>query len=137
MRSPPLGDVSTVRVWNVEDVTIPLPFNIGASEYSSKALWQSNDSLTEPLFDIRKHQPFRPVSTSAVFNQNIYVTNGQLASSQYTNKRLIGRSAWNSRWKIIIPGNTLLANPDEGLDRFIQTVTDVKLHLVTYSYSGN
>ena len=65
MRSPPLGDASTIRTWNVDDVAIPLPFNIGASDFSTRALWQSEDSLTEPLFAIRKHQAFRPVSDSS------------------------------------------------------------------------
>ena len=51
--------------------------------------------------------------------------------------RLLGRSVWNSRWKLIIPGNTLLNDPQEGLDRFINTVRDVKLYFSTYSYSGN
>ena len=137
MRSPPLGDVSTIRTWSVDDVTIPLPFNLGASDFSSKQLWQSGDSLTEPLFGTRKHQAFRPVSTAAAFNNSIYSGSGGLQRSQYTNSRLVGRSVWNSKWKIVIPGSTLLGNADEGLDRFIQTVKDVKLNFVTYSYSGN
>ena len=136
MRSPPLGDVSTVRSWTVDDVTIPLPFNIGASDFSSRLLWQDSDSLTEQLFSTRKHQPFRPVSSANVFAGDIYNSSG-LASSQFTNSRLIGRSVWNSKWKIVIPGRTLLNDPEEGLDRFIRTVKDIKLHFVTYSYSGN
>ncbi len=136
MRSPPLGDTGSIRTWNVDDVTIPLPFNLGASDFSSQQLWQSGDSLTEPLFGIRKHQPFRPVSTAEAFESGIYSATG-LARSQFTNTRLIGRSVWNTRWKVVIPGQTLLSNPDEGLDRFIRTVKDIKLHLVTYSYSGN
>jgi hypothetical protein len=56
---------------------------------------------------------------------------------EFTNNRLIGRSVWNSQWKLVIPGRTLLADPDEGLERFIRSVKDVKLHFVTYSYSGN
>ena len=36
-----------------------------------------------------------------------------------------------------IPGHYLLADPEEGLDRLIETLTDIKLHLETYSYSGN
>ncbi len=137
MRSPPLGDTSAVRSWSVEDVTIPLPFNLGASDFSTKQLWQSGDSLTEQLFSIRKHQPFRPVATAAAFSNGIYTGSGGLQRSQFTNSRLVGRSVWNSKWKIVIPGQTLLNNPDEGLDRFIRTVKDVKLHFVTYSYSGN
>ena len=61
MRSPPLGDESVIRTWDVEYLTIPLPFNIGASDFSSKPLYQSSDSLTEDLFGIRKHQAFRAV----------------------------------------------------------------------------
>jgi len=137
MRSPPLGDQSEVRTWAVNDVTIPLPFNIGGSDFSTKALYQSSDSLSEPLFNVRKHQAFRPVSSSSVFSSEIYGDAGEIALSQFTNRRLIGRSVWNSRWKIVIPGRTLLANPEEGLDRFLQTVKDVQLHFVTYSYSGN
>ena len=137
MRSPPLGDQSEVRTWAVNDVTIPLPFNIGGSDFSTKALYQSSDSLSEPLFNVRKHQAFRPVSSSSVFSWDIYNSNGSLGQSQFTNGRLIGRSVWNSRWKIVIPGRTLLANPEEGLDRFLQTVKDVQIHFVTYSYSGN
>ena len=38
---------------------------------------------------------------------------GALQPSQYTNKRLIGRSVWNSKWKLIIPGKTLLADPNQ------------------------
>jgi hypothetical protein len=138
MRSPPLGDTSTIRTWTVHDVAIPLPFNIGGSAYSTAPLWQSSDSLTEPLFAIRKHQAFRPVSSANVFGTLVvYWTGGELERTQYCNTRLLGRSAWNSRWKIIIPGRTLLNNADEGLDRFIRSVNDVKLFFHTYSYAGN
>ena len=137
MRSPPLGDTSVIRTWNVADVAIPLPFNLGASDFSTKQLYQSADSLTEGLFSLRKHQAFRPVSTTAAFSADIYGLGGSLQPSQFTNRRLIGRSVWNSQWKLVIPGKTLLNDSNEGLSRFIQTVKDVKLHFVTYSYSGN
>lgn len=137
MRSPALGDAGNVRTWSVEDVTIPLPFNIGASAFSNKALYQTGESLSEPLFGLRKHASFRPVSTTAAFSSVIYGNNGTLQRSQFTNTRLIGRSVWNSKWKLVIPGTKLLHDPDEGLRRFIESVTDIKLHLVTYSYAGN
>jgi hypothetical protein len=137
MRSPPLGDASTIRSWNVDDVAIPLPFNVSASDFSSTPFYTSANSLSEPLFAIREHQAFRPVSTTSVFNTSIYGANGALQPSQYTNNRLIGRSIWNSKWKLVIPGRTLLADPNEGLDRFIQSVTDVHLYFITYSYAGN
>ena len=65
--------------------------------------------------------------------------------------RLIGRSVWNRRWLLIIPGNTFLSNSTEGLDTFIQGarvpggggvrdghgVDDIRIFFKTYSYSGN
>jgi hypothetical protein len=137
MRSPPLGDASDIRTWTVDDVAIPLPFNIGASQLANGGFYQSADSLSEPLFTARKHQAFRPVPSASFFSTSLYGNGGTLLRSQYTNNRLIGRSAWNSRWKLVIPGHTLLHDPDEGLERLIKTVRDVKLHFVTYSYSGN
>jgi hypothetical protein len=137
MRVPPLGDTPTIRTFSVDDLTIPLPFNVSAADFSTTPFYTSSDSLSEPLFSVRKHQAFRPVSTTAAFTTTIYGANGSLQPSQFTNSRLIGRSVWNSKWKLVIPGRTLLANPNEGLDRFVQTVKDVKLYFVTYSYAGN
>jgi hypothetical protein len=136
MRSPPLGDTSTLRTWQVDDVAIPLPFNIGGSGFSGKNFYQSADSLTEPLFTIRKHQAFRPVDSAGHFAGNPYFGTG-LQFSQFTNRRLVGRSVWNSQWKLVIPADSLLADPKEGLTRLIQTLSDIKLHFITYSYSGN
>jgi hypothetical protein len=132
MRSPALGDQSVIRTWSVDDVTIPLPFNIGASDFSSKKFYQAADSLPEDLFSIRKHQAFRPVSDVTVFGEN-----GQLLPATYTNSRLIGRSIWNTKWKIVIPGRTLLNDAEQGLDVLIDTLSDLKIHFETYSYSGN
>lgn len=136
MRTPPLGDTSNLRQWQVDDVAIPLPFNIGASGFSGKNFYQSADSLTEPLFTIRKHQAFRPVDSVNLFSQNVY-SGTSLQFSQFSNRRLIGRSVWNSQWKLVIPADSLLADPKEGLSRLIQTLTDIKLQFTTYSYSGN
>jgi hypothetical protein len=65
--------------------------------------------------------------------------------------RLVGRSVWNTRWLLIIPGQALLYDPDEGLDTFIDGpevigglgertgygISDIKLFFHTYAYSGN
>lgn len=136
MRSPPLGDTSHIRTWTVKDLAIPLPFNIGSSGFNTGPQFVSADSLTEPLFALRKHQAFRPVDSSDFFVVDPY-WGGELFRSQFNNNRLIGRSVWNSQWKLVIPGRTLLNDPNEGLDRLIRTLTDIKLNLVTYSYSGN
>lgn len=136
MRSPPLGDTSQLRTWTVDDVAIPLPFNIGGSGFSGKNFYQSSDSLTEPLFTVRKHQAFRPVDSTGRFAADPYFGTG-LQFSQFSNRRLVGRSVWNSQWKLVIPADSLLADPKEGMARLIQTLTDIKLHFTTYSYSGN
>ncbi|MFC7336713.1 hypothetical protein ACFQY0_05960 [Haloferula chungangensis] len=127
MRSPPLGESSFIRSWQVTDQAIPLPFNIGGTGYASDPQFVSGHSLSEATSVIRKHQAFRAVPDGTNFP----------SSRAYTNTRLIGRSAWNSRWKIVIPGRTLLANPEQGLQVFLETVKDIKLHFETYSYSGN
>jgi hypothetical protein len=49
----------------------------------------------------------------------------------------VGRSVWNTGWTLIIPGRTLNTDPDEGLDRFIEQVSDIKLVFETYGFSGN
>ena len=134
MRSPPLGDQSVIRTWDVQDATIPMPFNIGGSDYESKPMWQSSDSLTEDLFNVRKHQAFRPVDDIQFIRSSSFDTS---EGTHFTNSRLIGRSVWNSKWKLVIPGKTLLDDPEEGLDLFINTVKDIKIHFETYSYSGN
>ncbi|MFN0129665.1 MAG: hypothetical protein ACKV19_23620 [Verrucomicrobiales bacterium] len=58
-------------------------------------------------------------------------------SSDFTNRRLVGRSVWNTQWKLVIPANTLLNSTSEGLSRFLKSVQDIKLYIRSYSYSGN
>ncbi|MDC0065640.1 hypothetical protein OAK15_04205 [Verrucomicrobia bacterium] len=137
MRSPPLGDESVLRSWSVNDVTIPLPFNVGASDFSARSIWQSNDILSGDLFSIRKHQAFRAVLWEAADGGAFSDTAPIYAPSKIVNNRLVGRSVWNTKWKLVIPGNTLLNDSEEGLDRFIDSVSDIKVHFETYSFSGN
>ncbi len=125
MRSP-LGNGTVVRSWSVSDQAIPLPFNIGGSDFTTAKTWSSARSLSEG-YTLRQHQAFRAVPDGTVFS----------AGAGFTNSRLIGRSVWNSRWKIIIPGETLLADPKKGMQIFIDTVKDIKLHFESYSTAGN
>ncbi len=125
MRSP-LGNGTVIRSWSVVDQAVPLPFNIGGSDFTTAKTWTSARSLTEG-YTLRQHQAFRAVPDGTVFS----------SSPGFTNGRLIGRSVWNSRWKIIIPGETLLADPKRGMQIFIDTVKDIKLHFESYSTAGN
>jgi len=114
-----------VRTWQIEDQAIPLPFDIGGA-FSSANILTGGRSLTES-YVLRKHQAFRAVPDGTVFSSAL----------GFTNSRLIGRSVWNGRWKIVIPGSTLLANPLNGMKTFESTVKDILLHFQSYSYSGN
>ncbi len=51
--------------------------------------------------------------------------------------RLVGRSVWNTRWLLIIPGGTLNADAAAGLDTFVRNISDIKLFFQTYGFSGN
>jgi hypothetical protein len=127
MRAPALGGRYETRSWQVQDQAVPLPFNIAQSPHSSRAVWVSAASLSEPAFNLRKHPAFRALTDGTYFNED----------PSFTNNRLVGRSAWNTGWKLVIPGITLLGDADDGLDKFISSVSDIKLHLNTYSHSGN
>jgi len=130
MRTPPLGGTTPViREWNVRDHAMPLPFDIGSGGFGANTQWTGSNSLSEPFFLPRKHQPFRAVADPTLFYSTM--------PAEFTNRRLIGRSAWNTRWILVVPAQTLLADPEEGLDRFVRSVNDVKLFLRTYSHAGN
>ncbi len=127
--APPLGDTGAVRAFNVADQALPLPFNLGATAFSTTQFYNANGTLSEQPWILRKHQAFRPVNDPAFFYSSI--------PSEFTSSRLVGRSAWNGGWKLVIPAYTLLNNEQEGLNRFVASVKDIELFLRTYSHSGN
>jgi hypothetical protein len=129
MLAPPLGDTNTLRSWTVHDQALPLPYNLGASSFNTTNFFDANGSLSEQPWVLRKHQPFRPVSDPALFYSSI--------PAEFTNTRLIGRSVWNTQWKIVIPAYTLMSNEQEALNRFVASVKDIQLFLRSYSNSGN
>jgi len=129
MRAPPLGDTDTIRTWKVQDQALPLPYNLGANDFNSSQFFNATGTLSSQPWIIRKHQAFR-----AVANPDLFTGAPPL---EFSSARLIGRSAWNTRWKIVIPACTLSANEQDGLNRFVSSVTDIKLYLRTYSHSGN
>ena len=79
---------------------------------------------------------------------------GSADDADRANTRLIGRSAWNTRWVLILPAGQMLGgsaeNRQTALDVFIHgadtdhdgqidvsPVTDIELGLKTYSHAGN
>jgi hypothetical protein len=129
MLAPPLGDTGAVRTFNVRDQALPLPFNLGATAFSSTQFFNANGTLSEQPWILRKHQAFRPVSDPAFFYSSV--------PAEFTSSRLVGRSVWNNSWKLVIPAYTLLANEQDALNRFVASVKDIELFIRTYSHSGN
>ena len=139
-----VGDPETVLSWRVVDQTVPAPYAIGST--------QLDDPDWTPLFDgatggndlgarIRRHPSFRAYYDEA----------GKDPSDDSLDcTRLVGRSAWNTRWLLIIPASSLSADREAALAAFISGadadrdgkpdstgVSDILLGLKTYSTSGN
>lgn len=115
-----------VRLWNVLDQKIPVPYPVLETNLDDNA-WRPLDSLGGTEGENRKFSSYRAYHDSGYFDEN----------EMTFDTRLVGRSVWNTRWLLIIPGATLNADSDAGLDTFIQNVSDIKLFFQTYGYSGN
>lgn len=125
MRSP-TGDTLATREWRILDQVIPEPFPIGASTINQDDWIPINDSLGGNFVQIRRYSSFPALM------------DGSYSADDLSNDtRLIGRSAWNTEWMLIIPGGTLLSDPNSGINAFIDNVKDIKFYFQTYSYSGN
>ena len=131
-----------IRTWHVVDQKLPMPFPIVKAEMEGDANWiPTVDTIFDELFQIRRHSDFRAYHDSGYLNE----------SEMTFDSRLIGRSVWNTRWLLIIPGRNLLYDAEEGIERFIHGpeviggfgertghgISDIKLFFHTYAYSGN
>jgi hypothetical protein len=140
LRSP-TGNRLQTREWTVVDQVLPVPFLIGAADLDDNRDWiPVNDTLDSEFTAIRRFSRFRAYHDSGNFNVN----------ETTSDSRLIGRSVWNTRWLLIIPGETFLSDPHEGLETFIHGqpvaggsgtrdgngITDIKIFFQTYAYQG-
>jgi hypothetical protein len=126
LRSP-TGDTMATRQWRVFDQALPIPFPISSSDLGNAGWIPINDTLSGAYGEMRRFASLRA-----------YADTGSYAASDITvSTRLVARSVWNTQWMLIIPGGTLLYDPNRGIDQFINSVTDIKLLLMTYSYAGN
>lgn len=123
----PTFDTFETREWRVIDQKLPIPFPIGFSALDDPAWIPMNDSLSGIYGEIRRFSSFRAYHDRGFFTE----------AEATTNSRLIGRSVVNTDWMLIIPGGTFLADPNQGLETFINSVDDIKIFFQTYSYSGN
>ncbi len=132
LRAPTCPD-APIRVWRLLDQTLPVPFPIGAQDLDTPD-WMPWDALDGGASALIRRRLISTVAACAA---------GDPACTDISFK-LTGRSLWNTRWLLIIPGSELMgANPAQGLDVFINGSTpggtgvrDVKLVLNSYGYSG-
>ena len=124
----PLSNSMNTRSFNVIDQILSEPFSIHTTDdLSNSEIWiPVIDTVPDNYLSIRKHPRFIANHDDIGLweNELIYNTN------------LIGRSVWNTKWMFVLPGATLASIPNEGLDIFIDNITDIKLLFETYSYSG-
>jgi hypothetical protein len=138
----PTSATLQTREWNIVDQAIPVPRHTGTNDLADPAWIPAFDGLPEPFGQIRRFSSFLAKDLSD-FDPS--------ADSLSYDTRLIGRSVWNTRWLLIIPGGHLLTDGEEGLDTLIygarvpgggaerdgNGIKDLKLLFHTYGYSGN
>ncbi|MCP4742780.1 MAG: hypothetical protein GY871_11250 [Actinomycetales bacterium] len=111
----------TTRVWSIREQRIPTPFVINQGDLTNPGFIPGLDGVDGDFGTPRRHGDFR-----------MYLDGGDTVRDT----RLIGRSVWNSQWLLIIPGANLHPDPQTGVTEFINNVSDIKLHLETYSHQG-
>ncbi|MBQ6140449.1 MAG: hypothetical protein IJI54_04105 [Kiritimatiellae bacterium] len=146
MRIPGGGENGTVLDWNVADQVIPVPYSIGSTELDDAdwlPLYTGYSAGVETLAKIRRMPSFRALIADEDDDDKA------LAST-----RLIGRSAWNTKWVMIIPAGQLLGGNAEDRARALSVfingedtnrdglvdvpgISDIELGLKTYATSGN
>jgi hypothetical protein len=136
MRTP--GTDGSTREWKVLDQQLPVPFLANNTQLAAVDWIPIDNGLSSQFSAIRQFGSFLAYNDGGTFN----------ASQTTSSSRLIGRSVWNTRWLLIIPAGTLLADRNEALQRFINGslvngqrdgngVSDIKIFFQTYSYAGN
>jgi probable HAF family extracellular repeat protein len=120
------ADDFTVHDWQVQEQRIPVPYPITAADLAAAQSPPLLPAADGGFTEIRRHSAFRAYQDAAFDLDEFNETS-----------RLVGRSVWNTQWVLIIPGAYLLGDPEEGLERFVNSVSDIKLYFQTYSASGN
>ena len=125
MYVPDSEDLDT-REWSIVDQVLPTPLPVGDSNLRNPDFIPSLDGLDGSMIEIRRF------ATLLAYHDAGYMDQSQM---NY-NSRVVGRSVWNSRWMLIIPGGTFHYDAEYGLDTFVDTVKDIKLFFETYAISG-
>jgi hypothetical protein len=129
-------DFPTIRSWNVVSQRIPVPYVLNPESLGDLTYQPGMDGQDGVYAERIRYGDSRAFISDYGLTAADEMTLGALAPGWNSSSRLYGRSVWNTRWLLILPGATLSTDPDAGLTRFIHTVTDIKLYLETYSNQG-
>ena len=120
MRSP-AGTTRKVLGWNVVDQVLPLPYTVGSDELDATdwiSTFSGLDGTSDSVATIRRHSTLR-------------------AGPDFKSTRLVGRSAWNDKWLIVIPASAIDADRDKAMDLIESGVRDIRLGVRAYARQGN
>ena len=120
MRSP-AGTQRALLSWNVVDQVRPLPYTVGSDELDATdwiATFSGLDGTSDSTATIRRHSTLR-------------------AGADFKSTRLVGRSAWNDKWMIVIPASAIDADREKAMDLIESGVTDIRLGIRAYARQGN
>ena len=120
MRSP-AGTDRALLSWTVVDQVMPLPYTVGSDELDATdwiSTFSGLDGTSDSTATIRRHSTLR-------------------AGADFKSTRLVGRSAWNDRWLIVIPASAIDADRDRAMNLIESGVKDIKIGIRAYSRSGN
>jgi hypothetical protein len=120
MRSP-AGTDRAVLGWNVVDQVLPLPYTVGSTELDAQdwiSTFSGLDGTSDATATIRRHSTLR-------------------AGADFKSTRLVGRSAWNDRWLVVIPASAIDADREKAMKLIEAGVKDIKIGIKAYSRQGN
>ena len=99
---------------------IPFDSEEKARKYATDwiATFSGLDGTSDSTAKIRRHSTLR-------------------AGDDFKSTRLVGRSAWNDKWLVVIPASSIDADRTKAMNLIASGVKDVKIGIRAYSRSGN
>ena len=132
----PTANSGKPRQWLLTDQVLPVPFAINSADLTDNRDWLpslDNFGGSAEYGRPRRFGEFRAYHDGGSFNP----------LEAISESRLIGRSVWNTRWLLVIPGAKLLGDPEKGVELFIygggnlgDGVTDILIFFQTYAYTS-
>ncbi|MEK6676771.1 MAG: hypothetical protein AABZ47_14100 [Planctomycetota bacterium] len=129
----PTCPVAPTRQWQLLDQTLPVPFPLSNADLTSND-WMPWDSISGGPASLVRRRLIPTVAACATDD----------TTCTDVSFKLTGRSIWNTRWLLVIPGSELQgSNPSNGVNVLIHGNTqagtgirDIKLIVKAYGYSG-